>query len=276
MTENQRLKIIRTELRLTQQQLADVVGLKQGSYADVERGKVKVSGEIKRILEKEYSINIDWLETGEGHIYKANEKGVLHSPKQPNFYKALPQKQPRLEATPVSLHPHNDDDETGNAKFVFAPDGTMGMRVPIVPIKAQAGYLLGYADPEYYEDFETVIIPVSQEHKGTYLGFEVKGDSGITTEPELMENNIYPGWRAIGKDLPKSKWKYKLHIHKYDRWIIVHKTEGILIKSIINHDVEQGIITIHSLNPEYKDEDLNLEDIEQIFNVVQIIPKIKR
>lgn len=189
-------------------------------------------------------------------------------------YSSLPK--PIIEAKPISLHPHNDDDDSGTAKYVFAPDGTMGMRVPIVPVKAQAGYLLGFADPEFYEDFETEIIPVYQEHKGTYLGFEVKGDSMMTTDPEQMENNIYPGWRAIGKDLPKSKWAYKLHTHKYDYWIIVHRTEGILIKAITKHDVANGVITIHSLNPAYEDKDLHLSDIEQIFNVVQIVPKKRR
>ncbi|QTE37525.1 hypothetical protein J3L18_00205 [Mucilaginibacter gossypii] len=180
---------------------------------------------------------------------------------------------PRLEAVPINLHPHHDDDESGDSKYVYSPDGSMGMRVKIVPAKAQAGYWLGHADPEYFDEFETVIIDVKQKHRGTYIGFEVRGDSMMTTDPELMEQNIYPGWRAIGRDLPKDKWTYKLHTHHYDKWIIVHRDKGILIKQITEHDVQQRTITIHSLNPEYKDEVLKLEDIDQIFSVVQTLPK---
>ena len=51
-------------------------------------------------------------------------------------------------------------------------------------------------------------------------------------------------------------------------FVIIHK-EGILIKRIIAHDVENHTITIHSLNPMYKDEVLDLADVRQIFSVVE-------
>ncbi|WP_131535550.1 S24 family peptidase [Pedobacter nototheniae] len=185
-------------------------------------------------------------------------------------------KNPRHEAVPISLYPQKDDDDGKSLKFLYAADGTMGMKVRVVPAKAYAGYLRGFADPEYFEDFEYVVIAVEQEHRGTYLGFEVRGDSMVCLETaELAEQSIFPGRIAIGRDLPRHQWIYKLHTHNYDNWVIVHKTEGILIKQIIKHDVEEGIITIHSLNPEYPDEELYLDEVEQIFSVVQIIKKTR-
>lgn len=68
-TENNRLKLIRENLRKTQAEFAVAFGLKQGSYADVERGKVKISGNIKRILEKEFNVNLHWLEFGEEDMF---------------------------------------------------------------------------------------------------------------------------------------------------------------------------------------------------------------
>ncbi|MEB0262867.1 helix-turn-helix domain-containing protein [Mucilaginibacter sp. 10I4] len=289
MTKNEKLKQSRLKKGLTQAELAVMLNVKQAYISGIETSQtfgIKKAEQIAKILEVDalwlYNDDIidNVLSQNSNIALKENNKSTgysnnLSDNKKPEFYK-LVQEKPKLEAIPIGLHPHSDDDDSGNAKFVYAPDGTMGMRVSIVPGKAQAGYLLGFSDPEYYEDFETEIIPVEMQHKGTYLGFEVRGDSMMTTDPELMENNIYPGWRAIGKDLPKSKWAYKLHTHNYDNWIIVHRTEGILIKTIIKHDVEKGIITIHSLNPEYEDKELNLADIEQIFNVVQIVPKKRR
>ena len=73
MTENQRLKIIQKELSFNSQaDFAKALGIKQGSLSDIYREKkgVGVSDSIKMKLEKEYSININWIETGEGEIIK--------------------------------------------------------------------------------------------------------------------------------------------------------------------------------------------------------------
>ncbi|MDQ7947670.1 MAG: hypothetical protein AAGB30_11245 [Pedobacter sp.] len=187
---------------------------------------------------------------------------------------------PRLEANPTRLYPDPLDYDNKDEKFIYLPDGTIAMRIPIVPQRAYAGYMSGFADPTYYDDLEDILIGVDREASGTYIGFEVKGDSMICYDTEeLAEESIFPGRIAIGRELDKTHWKTRLHTHNYKNWIFVHKTEGILIKQIAKHDVENGIITIHSLNPKYEDEDLNLEDMQQIFSVIQIVqrtrPKLK-
>ena len=73
MTENQRLKELQKELSFKSQvEFADFLGIKQGSLSDIYREKkgVGVSDSIKMKLEKECSINIDWLETGKGEMLK--------------------------------------------------------------------------------------------------------------------------------------------------------------------------------------------------------------
>lgn len=73
MTENKRLKELQKILNFSsQEKFAQVLGIKQGSLSDIYRAKggIGVSSSIKRVLEKEYSINIDWLETGEGEMLK--------------------------------------------------------------------------------------------------------------------------------------------------------------------------------------------------------------
>jgi len=179
----------------------------------------------------------------------------------------------RLEAVPLRLaDPYSF--EATNEKFYQLADGSLIMQVPIITQRAYAGYMVGFADPEFYDDLETIPLPVDKVHGGTYLAFEVSGDSMVNLNSlELAEQSIFPGRIAIGRDLPKEKWKYRLHTHNYDNWIIVHRYKGILIKQISNHRVDEAIITIHSLNPEYEDEELHLNDIEQIFSVVQIVTK---
>lgn len=183
---------------------------------------------------------------------------------------------PRIEADPLHLASDPNDYDNDGSRFEELPDGTLRMRVPIIPHKAFAGYLRGFQDMEFYEELTTISIDVYKQHRGHYIAFEVKGDSMTTLEPLYFRESIFDGCIVVGRELSRNHWQYKLHISSNDAWVVVHKTEGILIKKIIDHKVEEGMITIHSLNPDkklYADQDLHLDDIEQIFNVVQIINK---
>lgn len=71
MTENQRLKIVRKFLKVTQIDFGASLGLTQAGYSDIERGKNNISGKIKILLKKEHNINLNWLVTGEGEMFVA-------------------------------------------------------------------------------------------------------------------------------------------------------------------------------------------------------------
>lgn len=145
------------------------------------------------------------------------------------------------------------------------------MLVPLVNKYAYAGYLNGYGDDEYIEELPKIPFSDDIEHKGDYLCFEVKGDSmDDDTSESYLEGDILL-CRSVRHDF----WKSKLHINKWD-FVIVHKTDGILIKRIIKHDVEKGELVLHSLNDFYEDKTVYLKDIMQIFNVVDIRRKRNR
>lgn len=139
------------------------------------------------------------------------------------------------------------------------------LRVPLVSQYAQAGYLCGYADAAYMATLPTIPYIVDHEAQGHYVAFEVKGDSmNDGTEDAILE-----GDRLLCREIMPHLWAdSKLHIRKWD-FVIVH-TEGILVKRIINHDVENHTITIHSLNSMYPDKVINLSDVKQIFNVIEL------
>ena len=139
------------------------------------------------------------------------------------------------------------------------------LRVPLVSQYAQAGYLCGYADAAYMATLPTIPYIVDHEEQGHYVAFEVKGDSmNDGTEDAILE-----GDRLLCREIMPHLWAdSKLHIRKWD-FVIVH-TEGILVKRIINHDVENHTITIHSLNSMYPDKVINLSDVKQIFNVIEL------
>ena len=145
---------------------------------------------------------------------------------------------------------------------------------PFVSQKAYAGYLSGYADAEYVETLPTVAFPVDHTPQGNYLVFEVKGDS--------MNDGSYDSYLdgdlVLCREIQIDLWKdSKLHFDKWD-FVIVHE-DGIIIKRIIDHNVENHTITIHSLNPDkktYPDKEINLCEVRQILNVVNMMRPRKR
>ena len=73
------------------------------------------------------------------------------------------------------------------------------------------------------------------------------------------EDSYLEGDRLLCREIKRELWiDSKLHIRKWD-FVIVHK-EGVLIKRIVEHNVENGTITVHSLNPIYPDKIINLSE----------------
>lgn len=135
---------------------------------------------------------------------------------------------------------------------------------PLVRQCAYAGYLSGYADEEYVESLPTATFIIDQTIHGKYISFDVKGDSMNDGSADSYQE----GDRVLCREVQLNLWaESKLHFTKWD-FVIVHK-DGVLLKRIINHDVENKTITIHSLNPLYQDKVLSLCDVSQILNVVQ-------
>src|ERR1035437_2239347 len=105
------------------------------------------------------------------------------------------------------------------------------MQVPLVNQYAYAGYLNGYTDADYMEELPKVPFIVDREYKGKYVCFEVRGDS----MDDGSSDSYLPGDIALCREISPNLWQSKLHISKWD-FIIVHKTEGILIKKIMEHN----------------------------------------
>jgi hypothetical protein len=157
-----------------------------------------------------------------------------------------------------------------NAK-VKPLDDIRYMNVPFIPVPAQAGYMAGYGDSEYIEELSTIPVIVDREYKGKYRVFEVKGDS----MDDGSRNALYDGDKILCRDVRQDLWASKLHIRDW-YFVIVSWTEGVIVKQIIEHDVETGHITYHSLNPIFEDRKINLRDVSELYNVIKIVDRNAR
>ena len=66
-----RLKLIRKELRMTQQQLAQQLGVGKAALSMVETGKAALTARNKNILVQELNVNPEYLDTGRGPMFNA-------------------------------------------------------------------------------------------------------------------------------------------------------------------------------------------------------------
>ena len=65
----ERIAGLRQILGLTQQQLADQIGVKRGTIANYELGRNIPTKTVRKMICMVYSVRMDWLENGEGEIY---------------------------------------------------------------------------------------------------------------------------------------------------------------------------------------------------------------
>lgn len=119
-----------------------------------------------------------------------------------------------------------------------------------IPIKARAGYLLGYGDPAYIEGLPSYKLPGLRN--GTFRSFEVEGLS--------MTPGLYPGDIVIGE------WCESLNDIRDDRvYIIVTKESGIVIKRVLNRIKERGKLYIKSDNSQFPTMPIEPEDVQEIW-----------
>jgi len=129
--------------------------------------------------------------------------------------------------------------------------------IPFVPVKAAAGYLAGYADPEFVDELNTFTLPMLSG--GDYRAFEIIGDSMMPTP----SGSVIVGERVQQLDDVKSNQTY----------IVVSKTDGIVYKRVLKNNRQKNKFTLVSDNPAYQPYPVQAEDILELWQAQMIISK---
>lgn len=130
-------------------------------------------------------------------------------------------------------------------------------QIQFVPVKAAAGYLAGYADPEFIDELNTFTLPMLAP--GTYRAFEIVGDSMLPTP----SGSVIVGERIEDMEDVKSNNAY----------IVVSRSGGIVYKRINRNNRVKNKVMLVSDNPQYDPYSLNTEDIIEIWKAQMIITK---
>lgn len=262
---NNNFEVVRLEMNMTNREFASLLDVAEQTYSRLKKGTYPLGQVTRMKIEKALpNINFDWLVYNKGE--KEKKQNIIN---QSNTTVNTNAKYIGHFSEEVK---YKDDD--GNNIFFEISPGRYLMKTRLVTEQAKAGYLMGYDNQEAYEeDLPFHTITVTEFHKGIYKSFEVFGDS--------MDNgkrrSIGHGDIVTGRFIDRTFWRSKLHTHAWDFWVLVTNTEGIIVKQISKHDVEKGILTLHSLNEDkdrYPDFEVSLDDIREIYNVVDISIKL--
>lgn len=129
--------------------------------------------------------------------------------------------------------------------------------IPFVPVKAAAGYMTGYGDPEFIDELNTFTLPMLSG--GDYRAFEIVGDSMMPTP----SGSVIVGERVQNIDEVKTNNTY----------IVVSKTDGIVYKRILKNNRQKNKYTFVSDNPAYQPYTVNAEEIAEVWQAQMIISR---
>lgn len=136
------IRFLRTQKKISQQELADKIMLSRVRYSKYEDGRSEAPYEILIRISKYFNLSIDLLLTVDIRKYPLED--ILKLPDN------------RI-VLPVVV------DQLGNNS------------IEIIPQKASMGYLSGYSDPEYIEGLQRISLPFLTN--GKYRAFPAYGDS---------------------------------------------------------------------------------------------------
>lgn len=129
--------------------------------------------------------------------------------------------------------------------------------IQLVPVKAAAGYLAGYADPGFIDELNTFTLPMLAP--GTYRAFEIIGDSMLPTP----SGSVIVGERV--EDLEEVKAN--------NTYIVISRKEGIVYKRVIKNAKAKNSLTMVSDNPSYQPYQMDAEDVLEMWKASLVISK---
>ncbi|GGG54976.1 XRE family transcriptional regulator [Hymenobacter glacieicola] len=231
---NTNLKFWRRELSLTQAQMAEKLGIKRSLVGAYEEGRAEPKLATLVNMARLFGISLDALVTTD-FSKKKNAKAAL-----------------QLQAQTAAATTEAATSRAGNNLRILAltVDREQNENIELVPQKAAAGYLNGYADPEYLEELPKFRLPMLG-NTGTYRAFEIAGDSMLPiASGTVIVGRYVDDWMSIKDGTP---------------CIVVSSKEGIVFKRVFNRLKDAAMLALHSDNPLYSPYQIDVEDVVEIW-----------
>jgi transcriptional regulator with XRE-family HTH domain len=210
------IKHLRSLKKLSQEGLADELGVTRSRIGSYEENRSSPTIEMLIKLSDYFKIPVDIL-----------IKNDLTKSKESSFI------------------------EIGNQRVLFPiiVDSNNENLIEVVPVKASAGYLAGYDDPEYIEQLEKIKLPFLPT--GKHRAFPIKGDSMLP-----MKSGSYVVGRFVEdrNDIKSGK-----------TYVLVTLNDGMVYKRVLNNiDLNNSLLLI-SDNKMYHDYSVPINEVLEIW-----------
>jgi transcriptional regulator with XRE-family HTH domain len=210
------IRFLRQLKGLSQEQLADELRVTRSRIGGYEEGRNEPPIDLLIRLSEFFHIAIDALVRGD--LKKTNLDGLMKIGKNRILF-------------PILMDAEGND------------------MVELIPLKASAGYLKGYADPDYIEKLPQMRLPFLPT--GKFRAFPIKGDS----MPPIKEGSF-----VIGKFLEKMDELKPGHTY-----VVVTRDDGLSYKRVMSYSKKEGALELHSDNKMYAPYKVRTEDVLELW-----------
>lgn len=196
------IRVLRTLKKLSQEELATQLDIPRSRIGSYEEGRAEPSCSFLVQLSDFFHVSIDALLRAD--LSKTDPAALIKVGKNRTLF-------------PILVDKENKD------------------VVEVVPVKAIAGYLNGYADPDFIEDLPVMSLPFPL--KGKHRAFTIKGDS----MPPVKDGSVVVCSFVESVSELKSGQTY----------IFLTREDGLVYKRFYPAKDKTGMLELHSDNKNY-------------------------
>jgi transcriptional regulator with XRE-family HTH domain len=226
------LLYLRTREGLKQADLQEKTGIKRNTWSNWENEVAEPSVDDILLIAQFFDIGVDLLlqsDLENVHLMGKGESGKKAG-KSPS---KSPSNSPPNRANEPNIA------SWGRVPKIVTVDSAGNDNVVLVPVRARAGYLAGYEDPEFIQTLPSYRLPGLSA--GTFRMFEVFGHSMIPTFHE--------------SDIMITRYVDNLLEIRDDRiYVVVTKRDGVVVKRVVNRVQRDGVLILNSDNQRHAGE----------------------
>ncbi len=228
------LKLLRKRSGKSQEELAQALGLNRSTYSGYENEVAQPSLEMLLSMSQFHKVTLDDLIAKDFSSYAESDWNSMEN----HWKNGAKGSNLRILTTVV-----NADNEE---------------EVELIPEKVRAGYVAGYADPEYMRELPTLKLPfLSKDRK--YRAFPISGDSmPPVSNGSYVVGEFVQDWLSLPSNTP---------------CVVVTNNDGIVFKYVFNQLKEVQQFLLVSSNPIYEPYAVNVADVLEVWRFVSYISK---
>jgi transcriptional regulator with XRE-family HTH domain len=228
------IKMLRKRAKRSQEEMANQFGLTRSSYSGYENNVAEPNIATLNNISKFYGITLDDLVNNDFSLYSEADWSIIDR----GVYA---------------------DTKGGKLRVLMSVvDQNNEELIEMIPQAARAGYISGYADPEYLKVLPTFSLPFLSKDK-KYRSFPIEGDSmPPVSHGSFVTGEFIQNWNSIKNGTP---------------CIVVTKNDGIVFKIVNNLIESQRSLQLCSTNPLYPPYMVNANDILEVWKFVNYIAK---